>query len=661
MAQRFRTVVLFVLAGLSILTTLPVLAVWVKSDRLEDLYFGEALFYAYQEAYFKAITRLDTELAQHYELDQPALDSLSAHQGEAEFDVGDLELSYRMHQRAGRAIERVLDAKNVPQAVRNEAAYRLARIYYAKGYFVNAANALDLIKGDKSKSLAEREALLRGQVQMTQKNYKQAIKLLKPLRRSGDELQGYAAFNLGIALLRDGQLEKGIKQLDEVGQLAGSDNETVALRDKANLTLGDRLLEAGRPAEARPYLERVRLSGPFSNKALLWAGWADAAQEKYDRALVPWTELQKRNPSDAAVQEALLALPYAYAQLEAYGRAALLYGEAVNRFEHEIERLDSSMSAILDGKFRKALLRDPEERNSTFFQNLRAQGDAPETRYLLDLMASHDFQESVKNYRDMEQLRRNTRLWLENITAYQDLIKVRRQYFQPLLPKIESTFKTQDALMQSVLLRRDEVAQRLSNAQKSHNARAFSTQAELTMQHRLDRMAYRMSRMREQPGLKQARARLARLQGVLSWRIETDYDHRLEQAYHHLKELDELIAKLREQHQLIVRMKREAYQSYEGYEVPFRRASSRLNSLTNSITAVMQQQAGYLEKVAVRELDRRRRKLADYRVKARFALAESYDRATKKQAEEAEEAIREQQQIKEVPADDAAPADGAKP
>jgi hypothetical protein len=654
MHSRFRPALLFSLLTALLVNTGLALAIWVKSDQLEDLYFGEALFYAYQEAYFDSITRLDAELAQHYALDQPSLDTLSTHRGEAEFDVGDLELRYRMHQSAGRAIERVLNAVDVPQEVRNEAAYRLARIYYAKGYYINAAQALDLIKGEVSKSLAEREALLRGQVQMTQMNYKATIKLLRPLRKS-DEVGSYAAFNLGVAYLHDGQLQKGIAQLDEVGQLPGNDVEIVALRDKANLTLGNRLLEEGRAAQARPYLERVRLNGPFSNKSLLWAGWADAAQQNFDRALVPWTELQKRDPSDVAVQEGLLALPYAYAQLEAYGQAALLYGQAVNEFEREIERLDSAMSAILDGKFKRALLRDPEERNATFFQKLRAQGDAPETRYLLDLMASHDFQESVKNFRDMEYLRLNTLQWLANIDAYQDLINIRRQYFAPLLPVIEKNFKTQDALMQSVLLRRDGVARRLSNAQKSHNAQAFATQAELSMQRQLDRIAYTLSRMREQPGLQQSKARLARLQGTLSWQIETDYDRRLEKAHQHLAELDKLIEDLREQHQVIVRMKREAYQSYEGYEVPFRRTNSRLTALNTSISATMQQQAGYLEKVAVRELDRRRRKLADYRVKARFALAESYDRATKKQATEAEELIREQQKIQEIQADDELP------
>lgn len=652
MHRRIRQALIFslltALLGISGVAT----AIWVKSDKLDDLYFGEALYYAYQEAYFDAITRLDAELAQYYALDQPSLDSLNVHRGEAEFDVGDLELRYRMHQRAGRAIERVLNAENVPQPVRNEAAYRLARIFYAKGYYTNAAHALGLIEGDMSDDLAIRVDMLRGQVDMTQMNYKAAIKLLKPLRRS-DVMRGYAAFNLGIAYLRDGQLDKGISQLDEVGRLSGGDMEIMALRDKANLTVGNRLLEEGQPALARPYLERVRLSGPFSNKALLWAGWADAAQQQFEHALVPWTELQKRNPSDAAVQEALLALPYAYAQLEVYGKAALLYGQAVNEFEREIANLDASMTAILNGKFKKALLSDPEERNSTFFENLRAQGDAPETRYLLDLMASHDFQESVKNFRDMEQLRLNTLQWMENIKAYQDLINVRRKYYAPLLPVVEKNFNTQDALMQSVLLRRDEVARRLSNAQKSRNTRAFATQGELSMQRGMDRIAYKLSRMRPQAGLKQAKARLARLQGVLSWRLETDYDQRLEEAYQHLGELDDLITQLRQQHQVIVRMKREAYQSYEGYEVPFQRLGTRLQSLRNGASAIMQQQAAYLEKVAVRELDRRRRKLADYRVKARFALAESYDRATKKQAEEAEETIREQQKIKEIQSDDA--------
>src|SRR6185312_4731276 len=96
---------------------------------LKDLYFGEALYEAYQGQFFDALERLDAELAQHRRLDEPTLDSLQYHIKEANFSVGDFELNYRMHHRAGRAIKAVLEA-DVDEVVRNEAAFRLARIHF---------------------------------------------------------------------------------------------------------------------------------------------------------------------------------------------------------------------------------------------------------------------------------------------------------------------------------------------------------------------------------------------------------------------------------------------------------------------------------------------------------------------------------------------------
>src|SRR5512135_20816 len=76
---------------------------------LKDLHFGEALYHAYQGQYFEAIQRLDTELAQYHRLDGPGIDTLHYHINDAEFSVGDFELNYRMHNRAGRAIKAVFD------------------------------------------------------------------------------------------------------------------------------------------------------------------------------------------------------------------------------------------------------------------------------------------------------------------------------------------------------------------------------------------------------------------------------------------------------------------------------------------------------------------------------------------------------------------------
>ena len=119
-----RSIVLGLVLGFA---AFPALAGEVK-----DLFFGEAFYHAYQGQYFEAIQRLDTELAQYHRLDQPALDTLHYHINDAEFSVGDFELDYRMHHRAGRAITAVLEGA-VDESVRNEAAFRLARIQFQKG------------------------------------------------------------------------------------------------------------------------------------------------------------------------------------------------------------------------------------------------------------------------------------------------------------------------------------------------------------------------------------------------------------------------------------------------------------------------------------------------------------------------------------------------
>src|SRR6186713_3401602 len=140
------------------LTVIP-----VAGSDLKDLYFGEALFHAFQGQYFDALQRLDTELAMYRGLDQPKLDTLTYHIDNAEFSVGDFELSYRMHQRAGRAIKAVLDGA-VDEPVRNEAAFRLARIHFQKGQFDDALHALARISGKVPVAIRDDVEFLRANV-----------------------------------------------------------------------------------------------------------------------------------------------------------------------------------------------------------------------------------------------------------------------------------------------------------------------------------------------------------------------------------------------------------------------------------------------------------------------------------------------------------------
>src|SRR5689334_16147692 len=152
---------------------------------LKDLYFGEALYHAYQGQFFDAIQRLDTELSMYHGLDEPGLDTLHFHINNAEFSVGDFELNYRMHQKTGRAIKAVLEG-DVDEAVRNEAAFRLARIHFQKGQFDDAQQALARIKGVVPDAIKDDIEFLRANVYMAMGQPGEAVRVLTPLKSQAD-------------------------------------------------------------------------------------------------------------------------------------------------------------------------------------------------------------------------------------------------------------------------------------------------------------------------------------------------------------------------------------------------------------------------------------------------------------------------------------------
>ena len=174
---------------------------------------------------------------------------------------------------------------------------------------------------------------------------------------------GYASYNLAIAYIGNNETEKGILQLDKAGQISSSDKTVLAIRDKSNLVLGYKLMENKQPERAKKYFERIRLGGPFSNRALLGSGWAAVSAEKYKQAIVPWTMLSKRNVTNQSVQEVLLGLPFAYGKLEFHGKAAMLYGKALELYSKELAKLDSSIKNIREGKFLEAVVREESRKD----------------------------------------------------------------------------------------------------------------------------------------------------------------------------------------------------------------------------------------------------------------------------------------------------------
>jgi predicted negative regulator of RcsB-dependent stress response len=600
-------------------------------EDLKDPYFGEALYYSHQGHYFEALERLDAELIQHYGLDEPGLDSLHNHIDEAEFFVGDFELQYRMHHRAGRAIRAVLEG-DVDEETRNEAAYRLARIHFQKDQPEDALLALDRIEGRVPERIRDELAFLRANIYMAIGRPSDAVEVLQGVQGS-DSLAGFLAYNLGIALLQDGQLQEAVAQLDKAGQDKASDQGTMAIRDKSNLVLGTLLFESTEFGPAQQSLERVRLKGPFSNQALLRAGWADVSAENFERALVPWGVLVERETTDAAVQEAMLALPYAYNRLSIYGRAASLYGQAVETFGEELDKVDVSIRSIREGKFLQALVREEIRQDKDWVIRLRNLPETPETYYLMALMASHDFQTALQNYLDLEDLRKKLVSWESNFVAFEDIIRLRAQYYEPLLPDIDRQFRKLDAQIRLRLEQRKHLDRRLQAMLIAPRPDFLATANERIVNEQLRDIEARLTAAdyRDEAAL---HLRIERLRGVLTWRLETRYHERLTEAHEHLHELNVDVDAMKAQYDAFVRARQAAVHSYVGYGIPINRLRIRVREARERLNNLMARQGHTLETVAINELKLRRERLEVYQNQARYAFADSYDRAAKAQAGE---------------------------
>ena len=596
---------------------------------VRDFYFGEALYHAYQGQYFDALQRLDTELAQYHVLDEPELDTLHYHINDAEFSVGDFELDYRMHQRAGRAIKAVLEGA-VDEAVRNEAAFRLARIHFQKGQLDDALQALARIKGKVPEEVKGDLEFLRANVYLATGQPGEAVKVLAQLK-SNEHLAGFVAYNLGIALLQDGRTQEAIEQLDKAGQVPADDPASLAIRDKSNLVLGTMLFESGNFERARQSLDRVHLEGPFSNQALLRAGSAEASAQQYDRALVPWNILVDREPTDAAVQEVVLAVPHAYASLNLHGRAALLYGHALEVFSNQIGRVDASIRSIREGRFLTALIREESREDETWVIRLRNLPDAPETYYLMESMASHDFQTALQNYLDLEDLRSRFIAWKTSLDAFDDIIRLRGQNYEPLLPEVDAQFRELDARMRVRLEQRKHLTERLQTILTAPQPDYLATAEEQTAGESIARIEKRLGNSDNSESLA-LRQRAARLRGTLTWRLETKYNERLTAAYVHLNELKAPVDALTRQYDAFVRTRQAATHSYVGYDVQIARLGERVDEALQRVDLLIARQGHMIETVAINQLEARRERLVAQQTEARFGVADSYDRAARAQS-----------------------------
>jgi tetratricopeptide (TPR) repeat protein len=358
---------------------------------------------------------------------------------------------------------------------------------------------------------------------------------------------------------------------------------------------------------------------------LLGLGWAEVELQRYDQALVPWSELASRDRVDISVFESLLAMGNAYERLEAFPQAIQTYETAIADYEKELLTLDSTQDAVKSGRLWADLLTQVDTNQMGWFWEAELLPATPEARYLQTLMATNEFHEAIKNLRDLRFLADKLNRWTDEMPAFDYMLELRAETYQSQLDRLtpEDTL----ARVADVRASRDIYFQELRTIESNQDAMALATEKEGALLGRLARVEETLWRLSSQRNVDEYRAKYRFFKGLLEYDIQTTYAIRHRQVEKSLKSLDEALEEVLAQQDSLQRARQQAPQGFAGFGQRITDQRARISELQAGVQRAFDDQQAQLQVMVDAELGHLRQQLVDYLDRARFSLAHLQDLA----------------------------------
>jgi hypothetical protein len=295
-----------------------------------------------------------------------------------------------------------------------------------------------------------------------------------------------------------------------------------------------------------------------------------------------------------------------------------------------MQHIDASIEQIRDGRLLDRLLEaDPQKKVSWDWQ-LQSLPDAPESRYLYVLLASNDFQEGLKNYRELNYMSRNLQDWRDSLSAFDEILDTRDKAYAERLPKADAVMAATD--LAALTRKRVEFESRLDEIEQSHDVIALGTPEEQATWARLQKIDDYLAAHPGDPASDEMRDKFRLMKGVMYWRLSESFKARLWNERRALRELAGSL-QVTQQRALAVRQARQNIPTDTGsYAQRVAAVRQRMDLLQQRLASVAGRQNRYLQALAIEELGAQKQRIATYQVQARYALASIYDRAVDQQS-----------------------------
>src|SRR6185312_4789071 len=247
--------------------------------------------------------------------------------------------------------------------------------------------------------------------------------------------------------------------------------------------------------------------------------------------------------------------------------------------------------------------------------------------------------------------------WNDSMEAFSDMIDTRERAYAERLPPTDALLSSgaADKLQQ----RRDELEQRLTSIESTHDVAALGSEEERTQWAQIQRLEAAMATAPDAPENAEARAKLRLAKGVLFFRLNDSFKARLWQQQRTMKDLDLALREMQSRWIRVERARKSVPTNNGEFAARVAALKQRIDALQVRLADVEEKQGGYLAQVAIDSLEAQKTRLAAYQVQARFALATMYDRAANSDITHTQQGVAPQQKESDkapAPGSQAAPA-----
>lgn len=578
-----------------------------------DLRYGVALYHYYQNQHFLALSDL---------LVAEARGGIQGHGDNPEIMLGGFYMAYGLERTASEIFERLLDA-NRPQKTRDAAWLHLAKMRYLRGDWAESQEALSRVSEKPERAIARERDVLQVDLYIRQELIEEAIAIVDRVN-ARDERAPYFYFNVAGALARAGEYDRAVTYYNRLSEMRQRSEEFLSLYDKAMTAAGYSYLFNEQYDLASQQFRQVRLDGPFSHRALLGYGWAQAEAEDFKGALAPWQALSQRSLIDENTQESLVAIPYAYERMNLKSAALAQYRNAEASFESEITTLDLYMQDLRGDAMMQALNIDPSE-DINWLDYAQDNKLAPQLSYLTELFSRNDFRGLIRELRDLLDLQRRLVEWQGRMRFYHDMLKEREVNRAAEMDYLKQK-QVFDELNTLGNEQRD-IFDYLRAIEADNDFTAILSGDDLTRLERIKRAEKNIALL-EAAGedVTAAKDKVRRHRGLLEWRSSQLFAERIWRADHNLNQLNEALTsatKGQERIQYIVDSGFDLIPYYERIAEAEVRLENQLQAVNNEISSSQQVLRDEVAKV----LDQQRNRLRYYLAQSRLAIARLLDEA----------------------------------